>query len=69
LNIRLRLNEPGEVQFRLFDAAGRVIRRFTPYGLSNGERMLSLEVDELPKGLYFLECLTEKGQRTLRVVK
>ena len=69
LNIRLRLNEPGEVQFRMFDAAGRVIRRFAPYGLSNGERMLSLEVDELPKGVYFLECLTEKGHRTLRIIK
>ena len=69
LNVRLHLSEPSEIQFRLLDAAGRIARIYTQYSISNDARMFTLDVNEIPEGVYFLECLTDDGSRTVRVVK
>ncbi|NNK28157.1 MAG: M28 family peptidase [Flavobacteriaceae bacterium] len=62
LNIKLR--EAIETDFEIADMNGKTLLKRTIVNLEN-----SLEVSQLPEGIYFINLKNEKGQRVIKVIK
>jgi hypothetical protein len=65
--LKVRLQEgtnPGHVSFRLFDASGREVLFETAFGTS-----ASIDISDLPAGIYWLHVKTDEGQAVKKVLK
>jgi hypothetical protein len=69
VQIDYALITPGQIQFRLMDATGRIVEAYAPIQVSNELQTAQLDVSQLPSGVYFLECSTDKGSQSLRLIK
>jgi len=59
----------GFVNFRLYDAMGRLTRDTGVKQTSGNLNSFVLDVESLVSGAYYLECITSQGSETLRIIK
>ncbi|HNE28405.1 MAG TPA: DUF4397 domain-containing protein, partial [Saprospiraceae bacterium] len=65
--LRLELNEPEALRYRLFDAAGRLALEGELGWLNAGEAVQRIELGALASGMYYLELRSDSGVRTTRL--
>ncbi|MCB0395873.1 MAG: T9SS type A sorting domain-containing protein [Flavobacteriales bacterium] len=58
VNIRLSVPEMASVNLVLNDLAGHIVRRLTAVQTSAGQQV-SMDVNDLPEGMYFITCQSE----------
>jgi Zn-dependent metalloprotease len=66
LNIALSLDQPEDVQIRLFDLTGRIVYAYTKESV-RGETTLRVSTASFPRGLYLLEVKTAAGKQVKKV--
>jgi hypothetical protein len=52
--LKVDLNTPGSLQIYLFDSSGRKLRQSSSGFMSPGLYQFPLQVDDLPRGTYFV---------------
>lgn len=67
--IEFAMRKASEIQFVLYDAAGRVLLELDKQHASLNSQMAQLDFRNIPAGMYLLDCLTPQGKLTLRVIK
>jgi hypothetical protein len=68
VNFSVAVNSPQQVQVRIIDNAGRVIRS-QPTKLSAGSTSLSIDMSSLPKGLYYLHIRGNSISKQISIIK
>lgn len=69
LQIEFALLRSGNVRFRLLDATGRLHMSTGMQQTSNERKVITLDMEHFSSGMYLLECVSDVGTKTLRVVK
>lgn len=68
ININLTLNGSTATTINVLDITGKVIK--TVYlGEVNGDKNVSISVDDLTAGVYFIELVTPEGKQVKKIVK
>jgi len=63
--LNVQLNLPTEGNLRLIDIVGRTVFEVI---VANGDSLQRINVNDLPKGIYFLELRTEGKMRVEKIV-
>ena len=66
--VRLRLEEAGNVQIKLLDKDGNYLKTVVDEQLSEGSHTQTIDLQGLEPGLYFYQIITPKGTRTKKVI-
>ena len=67
-NLSFELNKKEPVYIELLDVSGRKIRNIEKSSLEKGVHNFKIIGDSLKEGVYFIRIVTEKKQRTIRIV-
>lgn len=68
VNLSININKTEELQVRLIDNAGRVVKQ-QPWNLSAGNNSLTIDVKNLANGIYYLEMQSETIHEHKRFIK
>jgi len=69
LLVEYAVTNSGFAQFRLLDAAGRLVHDTGKLQTSGARSTVLIDFDEMSSGVYMLESITALGRRTVRLVK
>ena len=68
--LTVELQERTKVVAQIIDLQGRVLKRLLDNeSLPKGETKLTVDTGDLAPGIYFLKVETEKGPRTVKLIK
>lgn len=66
--VRLRLEEAGNVQIKLLDKDGNLIRTVVNENMTEGVHTQRIDLQTLEPGLYFYQITTPKGTRSRKII-
>ena len=67
-SLTITMSRPGKVQGRIIDLSGRLVKEYQ-WQLTAGSTALSLELNKLAKGMYYLELKGETINERKQFVK
>lgn len=68
IHLNLRMETAGQAEIRLLDLSGRIVQT-TSAELPEGESMISVQIQDLPQGLYLVQVETSLGLSVIKMVK
>ncbi|MDP2387645.1 MAG: T9SS type A sorting domain-containing protein [Bacteroidota bacterium] len=68
LSIQFQLKEESEIQIGMIDVNGKVISGFTKMKYSKGKVQKSIDVSEVPNGIYVIKCNSKKTSINRKVI-
>ncbi len=68
IQLNLRMETAGQADIRFLDLSGRLLQRTTSE-LPEGESMISVQIQDLPQGLYLVQVETAQGISVIKLVK
>lgn len=68
INVVLQLNESENTVINVLDITGQVVKTIS-LGTVNGEKNLSISLDEMSAGIYFIELVNAEGKQVKKFVK